>query len=394
LLSIVIGTFSATVLILILLVIRAYRGKQKANLILESQKLEIEKQNKKLQKITDQLEIATTQKLRFFTNISHEFRTPLTLLIGPLESMIMDKGIPEKIRIQLDMMYRNALRLLRLINQLMDFRKLENTKMQLQAGNYDLIRFLSEVKTNFDQLAEKQRISFKFSTSAEMLSVWFDRDKLDKIMFNLLSKAFKFTPEGGNVNIQVSTAKKMISGLEKEMVEIMVSDNGRGISEEHLQKIFERFYQVEQQRQGNFFPGTGLGLSLSNGLIELHSGAIEVISKKGSGTAFHVFLPLGNEHLKENEIVTDSGDYEHPGRQIDTISEEFYFTPQISETSDELDPRPTKPDRQNLILIVEDNEDLLKYMKTSLSHKYEIAIAKNGVEAWEIVRRPARPRYQ
>jgi signal transduction histidine kinase/DNA-binding response OmpR family regulator/ABC-type xylose transport system substrate-binding protein len=388
LLSIVFSLFSAIVLVLILLVIRAYRGKQKANLVLESQKLEFEKQNKKLQKITEQLEIATTQKLRFFTNISHEFRTPLTLLIGPLETMIIDKNIPEKIRVQLDMMYRNALRLLRLINQLMDFRKLENTKMLLQSGNYDIIKFLSEVKTNFDLLAEKQNVMFKFQSSAAMLNVWFDRDKLDKIMFNLLSNAFKFTPEGGKVTIEIFTSEKMIAGVQREAVEIIIADNGRGMSEEHLRKIFERFYQVEQQRQGNFFPGTGLGLSLSKGLIELHSGAIEVISKKGEGTAFHVFLPLGNEHLKENEIIKDASDYDRPGRQIDTISEEFYYTPQISESlADEPDQKTSRSDKHNLILIVEDNEDLLKYMKTSLSHKYEIGVARNGVEAWEIVRK-------
>jgi signal transduction histidine kinase/DNA-binding response OmpR family regulator len=388
LLSIVISSFSVVVLILIILVIRAFREKQKANLILESQKLEIEKQNKKLQKITDQLEIATTQKLRFFTNISHEFRTPLTLLIGPLESMIIDKGIPEKIRLQLDMMYRNALRLLRLINQLMDFRKLENTKMLLQAGNYDIIRFLIEVKTNFDQLAEKQKVTFKFNSSASMLTIWFDRDKLDKIMFNILSNAFKFTPEGGKVSIEVSTNNKMIGGVQKDAVEITIADNGRGMSEEHLQKIFERFYQVEQQRQGNYFPGTGLGLSLSKGLVELHSGAIEVVSKKGEGTAFHVFLPLGNGHLKENEIIRDTGDYDQTGRQIDTISEELYYTPQISDLlTEEHEHKAAKTSKQNFILIVEDNEDLLKYMKSSLSQKYEILVAKNGVEAWEIVRK-------
>ncbi len=388
LLSFVISSFSVIVLILVILVIRAYRGKQKANLLLESQKLEIEKQNKKLQKITDQLEIATTQKLRFFTNISHEFRTPLTLLIGPLENMIIDKNIPEKIRIQLDMMYRNALRLLRLINQLMDFRKLENTKMQLQAGNYDIIRFLNEVKTNFDLLADKQKIQFRFNSSAAMINVWFDRDKLDKIIFNLLSNAFKFTPEGGIVSIGITTITKMFGGIQKEAVEIVISDNGRGMSEEHLKNIFERFYQVEQQRQGNFFPGTGLGLSLSKGLIELHSGIIEVISKKGEGTEFHVYLPLGNEHLKENEIIKETGDYDSPGRQIDTISEEFYFTPQISELQgDEQDLKTVKTDKQNYILIVEDNDDLLKYMRSSLTPKYEIIVAKNGIEAWDIVKK-------
>jgi signal transduction histidine kinase/DNA-binding response OmpR family regulator len=388
LLSFVISSFSVVVLILILLVVRAYRAKQKANNILEAQKQEIEKQNKKLQKITEQLEIATTQKLRFFTNISHEFRTPLTLLIGPLETMIVDKVIPDKIRIQLDMMYRNALRLLRLINQLMDFRKLENTKMQLQAGNYDIIKFLGDVKTNFDQLAEKQNLKFRFTSSAAMLNVWFDRDKLDKIMFNLLSNAFKFTPEGGRVDIEVKTATRIINGLKKDVVEIVVSDNGRGMSEEHLHKIFERFYQVEQQRQGNYFPGTGLGLSLSKGLIELHSGAIEVQSKKDEGTAFHVFLPLGKDHLKDNEILIDTGDYERPQRRIDTISEEFYYTPQISDSvSEDLEHKIPKTEKQHFILLVEDNPDLLKYMKTSLSSKYEILVAKNGAEAWDIVRR-------
>ncbi len=386
--AMVISAFTILVTFLIILVIRAYRGKQKANKVLEEQNIEIEKQNEKLQRISEQLEIATQQKLRFFTNISHEFRTPLTLMTGPLESLMQKDDLSIEMQHQLEMIYRNALRLLRLINQIMDFRKLENDKMELHAGQYDVVKFLQRIKDNFDPLAEKKRISFRIECSAAFQELWFDPDKMDKVMFNLLSNAFKFTTEGGAITIGFEIRDKQVGPEKMQVAEITVADDGRGMSEEHIKKIFERFYQIEQQREGNYFPGTGLGLSLSKGLIELHSGTIEVSSRKGEGTIFFVFLPLGEAHLKEEEKVqvTDPDQFDLASFQL--ISEELrYFTeladPEVSRQVVAATPGKS----EYLILIVEDNPDLLQYMREILAINYEVLTAKDGKEAWEIVQR-------
>ncbi|MDF1573394.1 MAG: substrate-binding domain-containing protein [Bacteroidales bacterium] len=386
--AMVISAFTILVILLILLVIRAYRGKQKANKVLEAQNIEIEKQNEKLQRISEQLEIATQQKLRFFTNISHEFRTPLTLMTGPLESLLQQHDLVDEKRHQLEMIYRNALRLLRLINQIMDFRKLENDKMVLHAGQYDMVKFLMRIKENFDPLAEKKRIHFTLECSVDSQELWFDPDKMDKVMFNLLSNAFKFTHEGGMITIGFGTRDKEIGNEKKQVAEITVTDDGRGMSEEHIKNIFERFYQIEQQREGNYFPGTGLGLSLSKGLIELHSGTIDVSSSKGEGTVFYVCLPLGDAYLKEEEkvLVTDPDHFDLESFQL--ISEELgYFTelsdPEVSTQA--VSTSSTK--REYLILIVEDNPDLLNYMREILATNYEVLTAKDGKEAWETVQR-------
>jgi len=382
-----ISGFSFLILLLIFFIVRAYREKQRANRELEIQKRRIEKQNKKLKKISMKLEIATQQKLRFFTNISHEFRTPLTLMTGPIESLMLRDDLPEDVHRQFGMMYRNALRLLRLINQILDFRKLENDKMQLNAGKYDIVKFVRSIKETFDTLAEKNDILFEFIPKKFSLYVWFDIDKLDKVMFNLLSNAFKFTNESGKITIRLSECNKGDGAELKPFAEISVSDNGRGMSEQHVKRIFDRFYQIEQQRAENYFPGTGLGLSLSKGFIELHSGRIEVQSKKDTGTTFSVFLPMGEEHLKEKDkiLTNEFSNYPDP-HSSNLISEELQYFPTISEADTDENGIVLKDgDKEHLVLIVDDNADLLQYMKDSLVNEYDILTAKDGREAWEMV---------
>ena len=274
------------IILLTALLFRAFRHKNIANLNLEKQKTAISEQNIELQRVSHQLEEATQAKLKFFTSISHEFRTPLTLLLGPVHDMEMDAELDDKNKWRLDLIHKNAKRLLKLINQLMDFRKIGTGKMKLSAGEYDMIGFLRSLKNDFQNLASDKGINLDFRTNLENMMVWFDKDHMDKVFFNLLSNALKFTDKEGSITIQLSQGKNIFGDEEKDCAKIVVEDNGRGISKEHLNRIFDRFYQIEQS--GNRLEGTGIGLSLTKGLIEIHKGVIEVWSEKGRGTCFAI----------------------------------------------------------------------------------------------------------
>ena len=251
--------------ILVLFIYLAFRNKKIANENLEKKNTKINKQNEaikeqrdKLVEVSRQLEEATQAKIRFFTNISHEFRTPLTLITGPLENMMQDEEVSAKLKRQFELMHRNSLRLLRLVNQLMDFRKLENDKMELLASEQDMIAFLLEIKESFATLAEKKQIDFQLITDYTVLNMWFDKDKMDKVIFNLLSNAFKFTQKGGKITITVLDPKPANNELQKKEIEIEIRDNGEGISSKYVNLIFDRFFQAEKSHH---FKGTGLGLS-------------------------------------------------------------------------------------------------------------------------------------
>nr|WP_319511099.1 substrate-binding domain-containing protein [uncultured Draconibacterium sp.] len=379
---IVVLVLLAAIVILVIQTFRAYRIKRSANQKLEHQKLEIEKRNREIIKQRDQiievsekLEEATQTKLRFFTNMSHEFRTPLTLIVGPLENMIDSADIPERFKKQVSLMHKNALRLLHLINQLMDFRKIENNKMQLQAAQYDVVSFLNEVIMPFYDLAEKKKISVLFETEERSINAWFDMDKLDKVVFNLLSNAIKFTPVNGSIKVSCSTLKSVVNKVWDEELEIKVADTGNGIPPNEVNHIFNRFYQAESSHG---FMGTGLGLSLSKEFVDLHHGKIEVKSEVGKGTTFTIRLPLGDQHLSDAEKIETP--VSHSARQPTKRSSEI----QIDTIADkalalDFDETPT-------ILLVEDEKDVREYIKDSLHDHYRILQAENGKKALEIIR--------
>ncbi len=367
----------ALVIVLIILLFRGFRNKGKANLKLEVQKQAITRQNEELRRISLELEEATKAKLVFFTNISHEFRTPLTLMIGPLENMLSDRKISVDLRSQLQMMLRNATRLLRMINQLMDLRKIEDEKMKLSAGEYDIVSFTREIKEAFDELATRKNISFIFNTSQNEQLLYFDRDKVDKILFNLLSNAFKFTSESGSIDLNINKVHHKFNEIEKDAVEIEIRDNGIGIAEDSLKMIFERFYQVEQDN-GNIVTGTGIGLPLSKGFVDLHHGDIGVKSKKGEGSAFAVYFQLGKDHFKVDEISSVDKEYTRTEKQIlpENSHDENAETLAQTHISDDYENMP-------LLLILEDEVDMSKFIKSCLSDNYRIMTATNGVEAFE-----------
>ncbi len=370
-------------IVLVVLIFRAFRNKKRANKKLELQKQQIERRNNEISKqrdklieVSQKLEEATQAKLRFFTNISHEFRTPLTLIIGPLEDLIRSGEFSELFQKQFNLMHRNSLRLLRMINQLMDFRKLENEKMKLQAREYNVVAFLKEIHESFVEHASKKNIDFQIHSKEEKILLWFDWDKLDKVIFNLLANAFKFTSEGGQIIIEIKKVKPVVKSISDEEVLIQIKDTGRGISKEHLSRIFDRFYQVEKSQD---FQGTGLGLSLSKGFIKLHHGKIKVESETGKGTTFFIRLPLGNLHLNKDEMI-DSQTIQFSNLHHERpISNEIHFNPEFSEVQ-ETEIKISEADEKPVILIVEDQKDVREYIKDSLGESYIIFEAENGLK--------------
>jgi len=308
-------------------------------------------------------------KLRFFTNISHEFRTPITLILGPLEKMLNDKIILKKYDSSIHLMMKNANRLLRLVNQLMDLRKIETGQMELKTEHADIIIFLKDIYNSFVEFAEQKKIEFRFLTELESEICWFDADKIDKIIFNLLSNAFKFTKENGEIVIMV---EKVQSDDGKFRLKISVIDTGRGIAEKDIHRVFDRFYQSNDPAE-NYTVGSGVGLSLTKSLIDQLHGEISVTSVEKKGTEFVVFLPL-DENVYSNE--------EKFSPKVPGVNKYIHITP--NDILEEEINIEISGDKNQTVLIVEDNYDLRKYIVNEFAEFYNILEAANGKEALDL----------
>jgi signal transduction histidine kinase/ligand-binding sensor domain-containing protein/DNA-binding response OmpR family regulator len=315
----------------------------------------------------EKLEEVNRLKLQFFTNISHELRTPLTLIISPLEQLLQEQTGDRKLHKLFTRMHFNANRLLTMINQLLDIRKSEAGLMKLHVEKSDIVVFSREIVTSFRNLAHQRNIHLKFSADPEHINAWFDHDQLEKVLFNLLSNAFKFTEDGGKVTFTIQ---------QTDFVEISVRDTGAGISPDQLPFIFERFYQVEKSQEWARKGGTGIGLSLAKSIIENHHGSIGVESEVGTGSTFQIKLLRGSAHFTEEEkrpLETPGGSTTHfilsdlPDEQDKTNSNGHPKT------------NPEKP----LLLIVEDNPDVRAYLLENLEDDYRIQQAVDGVDGLE-----------
>jgi signal transduction histidine kinase/ligand-binding sensor domain-containing protein/DNA-binding response OmpR family regulator len=296
-------------------------------------------------------------KMRFFTNVSHEFRTPLTLILTPLEKMLKNEAEPPQPG-QLQLIHRNARRLLNLVNQLLDFRKLEVQEIKLNLSEGDMIAFIRDAVYSFSDLSEKKNIRLDFTSSLTLLETMFDQDKVEKIMFNLLSNAFKFTPEQGVVSVSIKE-----TGIDKDKaIEIQVKDTGIGIPQNKQEKIFERFFQNDLP-SSVINQGSGIGLSITKEFVRLQDGTITVESEVGKGSCFTVVLPVKQVFNIENKPTEDLE--MHPDVAGDDT---------LQETSDKA-KLPT-------LLLVEDNEDFRFYLKDNLRFQYNIVEAKDGEEGW------------
>ena len=298
-------------------------------------------------------------KLRFFMNISHEIRTPMTLIVSPLLSLIKQDNDPHRRSIY-ETIRRNAERILGLINQMMDLRKIDKGQMQMHMCETDLISFVGDIHTLFIQQAKAKNILLNYEYDTQLLPVWIDRDNFDKVIVNILSNAFKFTPTGGIIRIHISHDDKQAT--------IRIYDNGEKIPEDKLEHIFERFYQSPSTINDRN-TGTGIGLDLTRSLVELHHGTITAQNKE-KGCEFTVVIPLGNKHLKPEEIVT----------------EEQQATPTTS-LFDEIPPEVSakqggaiisRSHRQQQIVIAEDDKEIREYLVQELSNDYKITACENG----------------
>jgi hypothetical protein len=325
-------------------------------------------------------------KLQFFINISHEIRTPMTLIINPLEKLLAEKKGGEVQKTYL-MIYRNAQRILRLINQLMDIRKLDKGQMFMKFRETDMVGFIDDVMLTFDYMARKKKIHFSFEHAMPQLKVWVDMNNFDKILMNIFSNAFKYTPEQGEITVSLSTGRDATRRDPlKEYFEITVTDSGIGLDREKIERIFERFYQIDNDvTKSNF--GTGIGLHLSRSLVELHHGIILAENREDApGSRFVIRIPLGSAHLRTDELedvealITPHAVLVKPEK---TDLEEVFEEGEGEE--DEESKKTGKAKNRMRILIVEDEEEILSYLKEELEGDYRIMTRKNGREAYDTI---------
>ena len=301
-------------------------------------------------------------RLRLFTDISHEFKTPLTLIISPLEGMLYDKEINSETKNRLSVVFRNAQRLLRMVNEIMDLRKLDNNKTVFRPGENDLVEFLRDIYENFQPFAQKNGIDFSFKSDLKTFNAFFDSELIDKVMYNLLSNAFKFTPKDGKISVSIKKADKKQS----DNIVIIVEDNGCGIDEENQEKIFDRFFQGGTSKLQQ---GTGIGLYLTKKFVEMHHGIISVSSSLGKGTAFTVMLSNGIEF---KDLVRKNENYAHI--KYDILPEENQM------------PENENSGTLSTVLVIEDNEEIRTYLKELLGKNYEVKTAEDGEKGLETIK--------
>jgi signal transduction histidine kinase/DNA-binding response OmpR family regulator len=315
---------------------------------LEETNKKIKSQRNEIRKFSEEIKKSNEARLNFFMGLSHEFKTPLTLILSSVESLgseFRNKGI--SVNKEISLMYNNSRRLLRLINQLLDYRKAEDKKFVLRASKTNILDFSKNIIADFEREAKKRSIDFTLVTNNPELEVYLDHNLMDKVYFNLLSNAFKFTPEKGEISIVIKEDKP------NNNVKIYFKDSGIGIPENELKEVFTAFYQGSN----NYRNSSGIGLHLTKSFIELHKGRIEIHSK--NGTEFIITLPLGKEHLDEKDIIKEPVlDFVH---QTDYLDSEDLQSPPSENTEDKYS-----------VLYIEDNKELLEFVSQKLSMEYFI----------------------
>jgi signal transduction histidine kinase/DNA-binding response OmpR family regulator len=337
---------------------------------------EISRKNLQLLDQAERLKELDHAKSRFFAGISHEFRTPLTLIIGPLEQMLA-QGTGGEINNKLGMMHRNAARLLTLINNLLDLSRIDSGKMKIQPVSQDMILFLKGILSTFEHQARENELKLRFLTDRESVFLYFDAERMEDIFLNLISNAVKFTPAGGEITASVSCLPEKEEDFPQGFLRISVRDTGTGIPQDQLNHIFDLFYQVESNKQKH--KGSGIGLALVRELVNLHHGKIDVHSRQdeNSGTEFILRFPLGEVHLQEEppaQPIAPDTNVEEPGanQKFLEVKEPFFQKGSLPPEAEE-SPR-------NTILIVEDNPDMRQFIRESIESYYVVEEAGDGRE--------------
>ncbi|UBD75648.1 substrate-binding domain-containing protein [Parabacteroides goldsteinii] len=342
--------------LLALYVIHIFRKVQRKNHELKRTNIQVEQQREELAVANRKIEQATTRKLQFFTNVSHEIKTPLTLILGPLNKLSKELPPDSPLADDIHIIKKNADRLKRVVSQLLDFRKVESNKMDMRVAEIDLVTFIEDVSSYFDNMAQSKQIQYSFQHDVSSVMLWVDTDKMEKILANLLSNAFKFTPDGGTVTIRLQDHAGYVI--------LSVEDNGKGIQPQNLSSVFDQFFTADH------LTGTGIGLHLTHEFVGMHKGSIRVESEPGKRTVFFVELPKGKSHFDESCVfapsVTElsSGVANLDTREMDEIVNRTY---------------------DYTILIVEDDPDINAYLQKELKPNFRILTAENGLVAVDIL---------
>jgi len=360
--------FYAIAAIGILLYIR-HRGIQrlKRRFALEQERVHAEQERKETERIRE----LDRLKIKFLTNLSHEFRTPISLILGPVDNLLAREK-NEQSNSNLHLIKRNAKRLLNLVNQLLDFRKMEEHELKLHPTEGELIAFIKEVADSFKDLSERKKIDFIVTSQIDQLYTSFDHDKIERILFNVLSNAFKFTLAGGSIHLEVEKQTNNSEPL-PIWVTIKVRDTGIGIPTDKKEKIFERFYQ-NTTAAAILNQGTGIGLSITKEFVKMHGGSIDVESETGKGTVFTIQLPFTpieptqtSGEVLEEETMPEL-ESEQPLEDQEEVTENIHSVEKTEMTS---------------VLLVEDNDDFRFYLKDNLRLQYKVFEAANGKEGWQ-----------
>jgi len=381
---------------------RLEKEKERLELIVRNRTKEINEKNQqledqtlKLKEQSDKLKEMDQLKSRFFANISHEFRTPLTLIMSPLEQMITDTRDKEEKK-KFKVMRRSSQRLLTLINQLLDLSRFDSGKMELQASCQNIIPFLKGTVASFHLAAIENQLELVFHTEEGEIPLYFDPPKMEEVMYNLLINAIKFTPPSGKITVSVTMGKDRQDRAKEEadFIYISIQDTGPGVSQDQLAHIFDRFYQAEGLK-GRGHKGTGIGLALTKEIVLLHHGKIDVHSQEGTGTEFVIQLPMGRDHFKPGEIVSTSQDASGKGKckEIETLHVTKNLEEENEETNwdtGEIEPvgkvetdihgNEMHQQEKNIILVVEDEPDVRAFIRAPLEPFYTVIEASDGQE--------------
>lgn len=352
--------------VFLLMAIRAYRAKSKTN-------SELKRQKEQLEIVSKQLEEATQAKLLFFTNISHEFKTPLSLILGPVQTLLAHNSLPKEEQDLLFLIKKNSNRLLHLISEVIEFRSYENNKMQMYFTKGNLKSFLNELNSFFTDRIKQKKLNFQFVAEDTSFEMAFDKEKVEKIYFNLLSNALKFTPQEGSINVSLTKEDLPLPPSKGEVAVLRVFNSGSYIPKDKQNEVFEHFYKINPDSEGS-----GIGLALVQALVASHNGTISVESTEGEGTTFVIRLPFSQEQVSAKAV--------YDSNYIETHLDLLPSLPASAEKLKLPTASPSAPEKPT-VLIVEDNEDMRQFIRYILSDNYNLIEAENGEEGFEVAKK-------
>ena len=352
--------------VFLLMAIRAYRAKSKTN-------SELKRQKEQLEIVSKQLEEATQAKLLFFTNISHEFKTPLSLILGPVQTLLAHNSLPKEEQDLLFLIKKNSNRLLHLISEVIEFRSYENNKMQMYFTKGNLKSFLTELNSFFTDRIKQKKLNFQFVAEDTSFEMAFDKEKVEKIYFNLLSNALKFTPQEGSINVSLTKEDLPLPPSKGEVAVLRVFNSGSYIPKDKQNEVFEHFYKINPDSEGS-----GIGLALVQALVASHNGTISVESTEGEGTTFVIRLPFSQEQVSAKAV--------YDSNYIETHLDLLPSLPASVEKLKLPTVVPSAPEKPT-VLIVEDNEDMRQFIRYILSDNYNLIEAENGEEGFEVAKK-------